>query len=122
MIRRPPISTRTDTLFPYTTLFRSVVPTSRSRDSLRGITHIWNGGAPAWAIWLVKPDAAPKRLPIHSGRPRVAAGGPRPSVHRSEELTSESVTNAHLVCRLLLEKKNRRPRTDRTTITHHQYK
>src|SRR3546814_12089505 len=26
MIRRPPISTRTDTLFPYTTLFRAVVP------------------------------------------------------------------------------------------------
>src|SRR3546814_5695632 len=25
MIRRPPISTRTDTLFPYTTLFRSVI-------------------------------------------------------------------------------------------------
>src|SRR3546814_7377734 len=29
MIRRPPISTRTDTLFPYTTLFRS--PLSRNR-------------------------------------------------------------------------------------------
>src|SRR3546814_17430160 len=27
MIRRPPRSTRTDTLFPYTTLFRSLVPT-----------------------------------------------------------------------------------------------
>src|SRR3546814_19782530 len=27
MIPRPPISTRTDTLFPYTTLFRSVFPT-----------------------------------------------------------------------------------------------
>src|SRR3546814_4886235 len=27
MIRRPPRSTRTDTLFPYTTLFRSYVPT-----------------------------------------------------------------------------------------------
>src|SRR3546814_15243559 len=26
MVRRPPGSTRTDTLFPYTTLFRSVVP------------------------------------------------------------------------------------------------
>src|SRR3546814_3026710 len=26
MIRRPPVSTRTDTLFPYTTLFRSIVP------------------------------------------------------------------------------------------------
>src|SRR3546814_5966697 len=31
MIRRPPISTRTDTLFPYTTLFRSSV--GRGRDS-----------------------------------------------------------------------------------------
>src|SRR3546814_14752497 len=31
MIRRPPISTRTDTLFPYTTLFRSVVPAWRVR-------------------------------------------------------------------------------------------
>src|SRR3546814_13700633 len=29
MIRRPPISTRTDTLFPYTTLFRSPVPGRR---------------------------------------------------------------------------------------------
>src|SRR3546814_1446425 len=28
MIRRPPISTRTDTLFPYTTLFRSLMPTT----------------------------------------------------------------------------------------------
>src|SRR3546814_12129538 len=32
MIRRPPISTRTDTLFPYTTLFRSgLLPTIRRR-------------------------------------------------------------------------------------------
>src|SRR3546814_16068276 len=31
MIRRPPRSTRTDTLFPYTTLFRSVAPASRPR-------------------------------------------------------------------------------------------
>src|SRR3546814_18079099 len=30
MIRRHPRSTRTDTLFPYTTLFRSVVPTAPS--------------------------------------------------------------------------------------------
>src|SRR3546814_15906627 len=29
MIRRPPRSTRTDTLFPYTTLFRSIADTSR---------------------------------------------------------------------------------------------
>src|SRR3546814_14225802 len=30
MIRRPPRSTRTDTLFPYTTLFRSVPPATRA--------------------------------------------------------------------------------------------
>src|SRR3546814_19235793 len=37
MIRRPPISTRTDTLFPYTTLFRSDGRhASRSRSSGRG--------------------------------------------------------------------------------------
>src|SRR3546814_18915845 len=31
MIRRPPRSTRTDTLFPYTTLFRSPLPSKQSR-------------------------------------------------------------------------------------------
>src|SRR3546814_9349276 len=31
MIRRPPRSTRTDTLFPYTTLFRSLVPAPKPR-------------------------------------------------------------------------------------------
>src|SRR3546814_1529338 len=33
MIRRPPRSTRTDTLFPYTTLFRSVLPRKRESPS-----------------------------------------------------------------------------------------
>src|SRR3546814_2814694 len=44
MIRRPPGTTRTDTLFPYTTLFRSVPPTvlpERSRAHLdRGVVSI----------------------------------------------------------------------------------
>src|SRR3546814_9651292 len=35
MIRRPPRSTRTDTLFPYTTLFRSRQRSERSRDRSR---------------------------------------------------------------------------------------
>src|SRR3546814_3416443 len=44
MIRRPPISTRTDTLFPYTTLFRSArLPGTSCRDSqcerVRGPRH-----------------------------------------------------------------------------------
>src|SRR3546814_15826342 len=35
MIRRPPRSTRTDTLFPYTTLFRSTAPACPARQRLR---------------------------------------------------------------------------------------
>src|SRR3546814_4668742 len=36
MIRRPPRSTRTDTLFPYTTLFRSETPCNTFRGMLHG--------------------------------------------------------------------------------------
>src|SRR3546814_20763074 len=45
MIRRPPRSTRTDTLFPYTTLFRSGatvtqrLPADADLAALRGVTH-----------------------------------------------------------------------------------
>src|SRR3546814_6974144 len=35
MIRRPPRSTRTDTLFPYTTLFRSLLPVRADREAVR---------------------------------------------------------------------------------------
>src|SRR3546814_18941609 len=40
MIRRPPRSTRTDTLFPYTTLFRSPVPPERARPDARARTAL----------------------------------------------------------------------------------
>src|SRR3546814_16950581 len=43
MIRRPPRSTRTDTLFPYTTLFRSAGPL------LGGVLGEWSPRAPFWA-------------------------------------------------------------------------
>src|SRR3546814_6916094 len=45
MIRRPPRSTRTDTLFPYTTLFRSIVVEPQERRGLRGVDtqHIIDG-------------------------------------------------------------------------------
>src|SRR3546814_5803068 len=36
MIRRPPISTRTDTLFPYTTLFRSPIWQAQHREDVEG--------------------------------------------------------------------------------------
>src|SRR3546814_11803512 len=44
MIRRPPRSTRTDTLFPYTTLFRSVDPHAPAREGRRTDTGAGAGG------------------------------------------------------------------------------
>src|SRR3546814_19289282 len=44
MIRRPPRSTRTDTLFPYTTLFRSVTLPSRRGDGWKEVEECgWQG-------------------------------------------------------------------------------
>src|SRR2546425_8708149 len=90
MIRRPPRST----LFPYTTLFRSVqTPTcSRWLREYRPCSH-----------WSESPlPCLP--LDLRSGPSGRGALGPR-----SEEHTSELQSLAYLVCRLLLEKKNDAP-------------
>src|SRR3546814_14028373 len=52
MIRRPPRSTRTDTLFPYTTLFRSVAPLSagKAQLSLARLTLVVGSGNGARTI------------------------------------------------------------------------
>src|SRR5438270_2543569 len=85
MIRRPPRST----LFPYTTLFRS------SSDSpIRGQAF----ERLAWARRCSSRPASRsvRRIPL-SDRRRA----------RSEEHTSELQSQSNLVCRLLLEKKNK---------------
>src|SRR5438034_6906994 len=82
MIRRPPRST----LFPYTTLFRSI--------------HAWQ---PA-LYQQVKAD------PQLAGKPLIMPSygmNDYPSV-RSEEHTSELQSHSDLVCRLLLEKKKKK--------------
>src|SRR3546814_4508815 len=43
MIRRPPRSTRTDTLFPYTTLFRSIEVLAHLREQRRDLLHARGG-------------------------------------------------------------------------------
>src|SRR5437588_5171498 len=78
MIRRPPRST----LFPYTTLFRSLAP--RSLTCLRQV--------------LVDPRAQIERRHAEIARRR----------KRSEEHTSELQSHSDLVCRLLLEKKKKK--------------
>src|SRR3546814_20720857 len=66
MIRRPPRSTRTDTLFPYTTLFRSpqiARPSAQPRFSVRGLS-----AAIKWLPWRIALDHRAYPL-IRSVRP-----------------------------------------------------
>src|SRR5689334_23880630 len=92
MIRRPPRST----LFPYTTLFRSLALGDRRRPAR-------------------PPRPRPGRGPrLHARRHHRGCRGARrrharqpDELARSEEHTSELQSQFHLVCRLLLEKKKK---------------
>src|SRR3546814_4775964 len=48
MIRRPPRSTRTDTLFPYTTLFRSILPGLFGTPMMKSLPTILMGDCNEW--------------------------------------------------------------------------
>src|SRR3546814_9986574 len=97
MIRRPPRSTRTDTLFPYTTLFRSGAHGERRR---------------SW-----RPTGRAAQRPAQPGPARGRAG-------RSEEHTSElqSLMRISYAVFCLKKKKNKknnmRSNTHKTTRTH----
>src|SRR3712207_7219078 len=88
MIRRPPRST----LFPYTTLFRSFAG-SYTLGGWENLAHSlrWQGG----------------HGPMFP--PHTSTGAVR--MPRSEEHTSELQSRQYLVCRLLLEKKNKKIET-----------
>src|SRR3546814_19060004 len=81
MIRRPPKSTRTDTLFPYTTLFRSVAGPHAGRDAKQegaadGERHhgIGRAGAPDDARQQVADEAVGAQQVLRGGC-RVGGGG-----------------------------------------------
>src|SRR3712207_7541434 len=100
MIRRPPRST----LFPYTTLFRSVPGQQRSTQRRRPLDDVG-----------VVPRAVPGALQVgqvgerHPASVEQAVTPEGPGRRRSEEHTSELQSRQYLVCRLLLEKKNSTP-------------
>src|SRR3546814_3846039 len=79
MIRRPPRSTRTDTLFPYTTLFRSNCAARAARPMINAIfvsSEGWNWNGPSWNhAWV----------PLRSD----PSGETARTSSRSEEHTSE---------------------------------
>src|SRR2546430_5406187 len=98
MIRRPPRST----LFPYTTLFRSTKDVLSSYARVLPLTIVTHAQQKGYAASLeellrvaLQRTDRPKRdcaITLHA---------------RSEEHTSELQSQSNLVCRLLLEKKNR---------------
>src|SRR5690348_18224409 len=100
MIRRPPRST----LFPYTTLFRSV--------SFWGMAflytgvgdhHILQSPTPAWLKTIAEISSWALLIPVFAFTINIL--GTMKGNWRSEEHTSELQSPVHLVCRLLLEKK-----------------
>src|SRR3712207_7199129 len=99
MIRRPPRST----LFPYTTLFRSDVRfygmESEDRARMQGVD--------------LKGNRVPVKMVIASYSITAEREARQDVTLRSEEHTSELQSRQYLVCRLLLEKKNK------VTIIHH---
>src|SRR5258707_10838668 len=91
MIRRPPRST----LFPYTTLFRSIeLPVQRRRLEVAAEDAAHEGVAIEADDLHVHPDVLQLRL--------------EQLRRRSEEHTSELQSRQYLVCRLLLEKKKKK--------------
>src|SRR3546814_1997354 len=113
MIRRPPRSTRTATLFPYTTLFRS----SNGKNTAHpyGIPGAYRSGVPAMT-----------QHPLIFALFKVTQDDGHDKDSRSEEHTSELQslmrTSYAVFC---LNKKTQQPRTtrqnDRTLITHTNY-
>src|SRR3712207_6959271 len=102
MIRRPPRST----LFPYTTLFRSL---------RLGVEEV--GGAVQGDDGLAGARSAvdDQCTPRPGADDRVLVGLDR----RSEEHTSELQSRQYLVCRLLLEKKNKKTHITALSTSHY---
>src|SRR2546430_7958535 len=97
MIRRPPRST----LFPYTTLFRSVKARTDARRTWRGVTRIGELREAGVNVSISTNNIVNPFTPY--GHPDL--------LRRSEEHTSELQSQSNLVCRLLLEKKKIPDRT-----------
>src|SRR3546814_7110192 len=119
MIRRPPRSTRTDTLFPYTTLFRSLRDANgdgMAEVKTPFITDLYSpfGMALVGSTLYVANADAVVAFPYTPGATRIDTA-PRkiaglPEIGSADVGTP--VTNAHVVCRLFVGKKEAYITTD----------
>src|SRR3546814_1425102 len=115
-LRRPPISTLTDTHFPYTTLFRSGAGCSgRGRSGPAAVRR----RMPRWSRRKRSASRPPTRRRLREPRrpSKNACRPPAPSGPGSDRKSTRlnPVTNAHLACRCLLEKK-----IQNTQTQHHE--
>src|SRR5437764_11739212 len=94
MRRRPPRST----LFPYTTLFRSILEAAADKRNKEDAGE--GGGVQKKPAFLLEPAPVTPETNIDDLRFRLS--------ERSEEHTSELQSPMYLVCRLLLEKKKKK--------------
>src|SRR5260221_3036395 len=102
MIRRPPRST----LFPYTTLFRSREQFQRTRVREQSARYKYRYDREISDRWRQNSANPPEVEPFQIDRAATRLFFRQRS--RSEEHTSELQSHSDLVCRLLLEKKNKR--------------
>src|SRR3546814_4881550 len=117
MIRRPPRSTRTDTLFPYTTLFRS---NRANRDCCAPATA--PPPMPAPSTGLRRGQNPPPPLAHRAGTPAARGRAHAPSPRRSEEHTSElqSLMRISYAVFCLKKKKNNTQKSPIQTISVEQ--
>src|SRR3546814_8476034 len=123
MIRRPPRSTRPDTLFPYPTLFRSIPPTpDYTPRAGRGRTTHWK---PSSSPRKRGPSDFPRctknassRLRVQDDQERIAGPFLRsPAAHRSEEHTSELQSLMRISYAVFCLKKKKKKITKEKQIT-----
>src|SRR3546814_11604818 len=101
MIRRPPRSTRTDTLFPYTTLFRSIV----AQQVDRAVVAVYPIGDRRHLIWPgdVELDGRPvqflghrlSRLQFDVGNDDMHTGTRKGPRHAAPDATASSCNDGH---------------------------
>src|SRR2546422_5942082 len=99
MIRRPPRST----LFPYTTLFRSVAYQRIYERMLAGANE--HRDVVLLSVFTHGPGQ------MYNTKRAISALKDLDGLKRSEEHTSELQSRLHLVCRLLLEKKKKKEKS-----------
>src|SRR3546814_1262273 len=121
MLRRPTRTTRTDTLVPYTTLCRSLAASAALASAAWVTTPVDSdatSGTRLASAWAETESSVPSLAETAGGwvwalAVMVMVVVMQVRARRSEEHTSElQSTNAHLVCRLLLEKKKKRKETN----------